>query len=129
MHRNIHVVGLLVLSVLGSGVQWDLLQLFAWGRMISEHARTMTFAAAVGKTFDGEMCPLCGMAAAAKKQEQSLPNAPDTQSENKLLLFFQSGARVIISAPGVEFGPPGDVMLPADVCFAPPVPPPRQACA
>lgn len=38
------------MCVLGSGAQWDVLQIFAWAGMIVDHARTMSVSAAVSQT-------------------------------------------------------------------------------
>jgi len=89
----------------------------------------MCVTAAVRKTFDGEMCPICRMVAAAKRQEQRQPGIPEVKIESKLLLFFQAGTPVVVVAPNLEFVRPSDLSLPGQVCFAPPVPPPRQAMA
>ena len=116
---------LLALCVVGSGAQWDLLQVFAWEKMVVGHMRTMSLSASVAKTFDGEMCPICRMVARAKAQEQPHPAAPDVKADGKILLFFQAPPTVVLDQPAVATWRPVDCLGCAELRWAPPVPPPR----
>lgn len=124
--KRVQISCMLALCILGCGAQWDLLQLFAWGRMFAEHAQSMSVTAAVRKTFDGEMCPLCRFVASAKQQQARTP-APAVKGDTKLQLFFHAPAVVVVEKPVClgwrEAG--SAAWISADL--APPVPPPRQA--
>lgn len=126
VRRRIPIVCLLVLSVLGTGAQWDLLQVFAWGRMIVNHSRSMTLIAAVETTFDGETCGLCRAVQRAKEQEASHSPVPALKVDGKILLFFQTPVPVIVVAPPLDGWRRADSVPPEEIGFPPPVPPPRQ---
>lgn len=115
------------MCILGTGAQWDILQVFAWGRMIACNMRVMSLQAAVEKTFDGHMCSVCRMVARAKREQQrSQSNAPEAGSKGKMLLYCHTPAPVIAGdSPGVAANP-FELKPPADVWSKPPVPPPRS---
>jgi hypothetical protein len=119
----------LCLCFLGTGAQWDLIQVFAWGRMTVEHAQSMPLSQAVEKTFDGEMCGICRMVANAKKQEQSRSNFPELKMESKILLFFQAPPKVVVEAPRSAAWRPTEATVVTAGRSAPPVPPPRAEMA
>jgi hypothetical protein len=102
-----------------------LVQIFAWGRMITEHSQTMPISQAIAKTFDGEMCGICQMVADAQKQERSRSDVPQGQIEIKTLLFFQTAPQVIVEAPRGIAWRPSDSRETTVERSAPPVPPPR----
>ena len=116
---------MLVLCFMATGAQWDLIQVFAWGRMTVEHAHSMPLSQAVAKTFDGEMCGICRMVANAKKQEQSRSNFPELKMESKILLFFQAAPKIVFEAPRAAAWLPADASVITAGRSAPPVPPPR----
>jgi hypothetical protein len=118
---------LLALCVLGSGAQWDLVQVFAWQNMIVGHMRTMSLSAAVARTFDGEMCPICRMVAKAKAQQQSQPVAPDVKGDTRILLFCQTAPTTVVDRPTVFPWRVVDCLECAELRLDPPVPPPRFA--
>ena len=68
MHRRLPIVLTLVAWLLATGVQWDLLQVFGWARMVVNHSQTMSITAAVKKTFGGEMCGVCEIVSQAKRR-------------------------------------------------------------
>jgi hypothetical protein len=123
--RRIQISLVLCLCFLGTGAQWDLMQVFAWGRMTVEHAQSMPLTQAVAKTFDGEMCGICRMVANAKKQEQSRSNVPELKMESKILLFFQAAPKVVVEAPRSAAWRPTEATVVTAGRSAPPVPPPR----
>jgi hypothetical protein len=106
-----------------------MVQIFAWCRMTAEHSRTMPLSEAVATTFDGEMCCICRMVAAAKKQQQSPQNIPETKLDGNVLLYCEARAPVVIAHYRERFGLPGDSALPEDIRVAPSTPPPRLAAA
>ena len=116
---------MLVLWFMATGAQWDLIQIFAWGRMTVEHAHSMPLSQAVAKTFDGEMCGICRMVANAKKQEQSRSNFPELKMESKILLFFQAAPKIVVEAPRTAAWLPAEASVITAGRSAPPVPPPR----
>ena len=119
----------LFLCIIATGAQWDLLQAFAWGRMMANHSRTMPLAKAVTKTFDGEMCPICRMVANAKQQERSRSAVPEVKIGSKILLFFQAAPKVIVEAPRSVAWCPSEAPVMTVDRPAPPLPPPRAALA
>ncbi|HZZ58840.1 MAG TPA: hypothetical protein VFE31_13490 [Opitutaceae bacterium] len=125
MHRRIHVVALLILSLLGSGTQWDLLQVFAWGRMIANHSQSMCLSAAVSKTFSGEMCGICRMIAQAKQQERQHSNVPAVTDAAKPVLFCHRPAIYCPQPVRIAAERPDDALALSALPAAPPVPPPR----
>lgn len=119
----------LILCLLGTGVQWDMLQVFAWGRMIVDHSRTMSLTEAVSTTFDGEMCCFCRIVAKAKSQGQSRSSTTNDDADARLLLFCQGEPTVIVESPRVCWWRPAEPGKLPELNFAPPVPPPRGLAA
>lgn len=112
-----------------TGAPWDLVQVFAWGRMWMGHAQTQSVSAAIAATFSPE--GLCGMCEAV----QSARTAGD---DNAAPLPLLSGAiPLVLSPPAVlRVQPPAAevrALRPAEELeagcgrAAPPVPPPRGA--
>jgi hypothetical protein len=120
---------MLLLCFLAAGTQWDLIQVFAWGRMIAGHTQSMPLSQAVAKTFDGEMCSICRMVNDAKKQEQSRSHFPELKPERKMVLFFQTVPKVVVEAPLSETWCPAEATVVTAGRSAPPVPPPRAELA
>ncbi|HEY3755380.1 MAG TPA: hypothetical protein VGL42_04460 [Opitutaceae bacterium] len=123
MRRAARISCLLLLCLLGTGLQWDILQVAAWSSMVAGHAESMSLTQAVAKTFDGEMCPLCQVVAKAKQQSHN--QTPSVRSEAKLLLFFHTASVAVIPGPRVLREWPADAPAPDAIRWAPPVPPPR----
>jgi hypothetical protein len=120
---------MLLACLLPLGAQWDLIQVFAWGRMTMEHAQAMPLAQAVAKTFDGEMCDICRMVADAKQQEQSRSHLPELKLESKILLFFQPAPGFVVEVPRSAAWRPTEAAVMTTGRSAPPVPPPRADVA
>jgi hypothetical protein len=127
--RRLSITGALILGILATGVQWDALQVFAWGRMIAVHSQEMSLSAAVNRTFHGEMCGICRAVAAAESQEQKQSDIPDSGPQGKILLFLQVSPRLTVAAPPRVDWEVAPSSFPENLEFAPPVPPPRQAVA
>ncbi|MGD1030917.1 MAG: hypothetical protein ABSA05_07210 [Opitutaceae bacterium] len=125
MLRCLQIPVLILLCVIAAGAQWDLVQVYAWGRMVADHSSTMPLQEAVTKTFDGEMCPICRMVAKARQQEQSRSAAAKSAVAGKVLLFFQAVPPVILAGPGSYAWLPGESRPMAELRWAPPVPPPK----
>lgn len=114
---------------MATGSQWDLTQLVAWGRMFTGYAHEMTLAAAAEKTFSGEMCSLCRLAAKGRAaQEDSVGGKlPNVKSPGKLIELGPVAVAARIIAPSRhEIGRLLALMLPDGRERAtPPSPPPR----
>ena len=88
--RRTPVIAMLCAWLLASGVQWDLAQLFAWGRMTVAYSRTMSLREAVRLTFTPDnWCDVCRFVSAARGQgDGQSPDTPppqDTAVAGKLL--------------------------------------------
>ena len=129
MSRRAKILVVLFLSFIATGAQWDLLQTFAWSRMMAKYSRAMPLSEALAKTFEGEMCDICRIVANAQKQERSRPGILEARIEGKILLFFQAVPKVIVDAPRPAGWFPGDLPVMTSARPAPPVPPPRPALA
>jgi hypothetical protein len=123
--RRIQVSVVLFLCVIATGAQWDLVQAFAWGRMVMDHSCTMPLQQAVTKTFDGEMCPICCMVAKAKQQEKSHSAPVKSAVSGKVLLFFQAAPAVFVAEPGSTTWLRADRPPLDELRRAPLVPPPK----
>ena len=75
------LINILVLGawLLASGVHWDAVQSFAWGRMIATYSRTMSLDHAVRLTFTANnLCDICVFVADAKTRASDESGAGDT---------------------------------------------------
>src|ERR1700712_3398132 len=58
--------------LLATGSHWDLLQTFAWGRMLATYSQSMPLLEAAQKTFSPDgMCGICHAVADAKQKESA----------------------------------------------------------
>jgi hypothetical protein len=119
----------LVAWLFATGSHWDLVQTFAWGRMLTTYSQSMPLLQAVEKTFStGGQCALCHAVADAKqKQSANDPAAPDAAGKfpNKILLVFVPGDAPLVFSLTPSAWSHSDAMVPLSVRAAPPVPPPR----
>lgn len=122
------LIVLLAAWLLATGVHWDAIQVFAWGRMFSDNARTLPVLAALRQTFDPqEMCGMCCAVQSAKREQREA--AVTGQGEGKAPLVIQPVATVIIAAPDGQPWEMNESGTPAVERDAPPVPPPRGGAA
>ncbi len=126
MRRQLSLLLTLAAWLLATGSHWDLVQTFAWGRMIADYSHDMSFAQAVTKTFSPQtMCSLCHAVATAKQQESGSAAVP-AKSPGKIILVCAPRALVFASpAPqcsGQVSPPPVASSIDRS---APPLPPPR----
>jgi hypothetical protein len=64
--------------VAGTGAHWGALQSVAWTRMLAENLRTVLFADAVVRTFDGQHpCSLCKVIAKREEIREVQGNFPN----------------------------------------------------
>jgi hypothetical protein len=129
LRRRFQLSLVLFLCCLATGTQWEVLQVFAWGRMMVNYSRSEPLAQAVSDTFDGQMCSICRLVAGARKQQQAHPEQQAPQAETKIMLFYQSVPTVVVAAPRViGHVVAGQWALTRDRAM-PPVPPPRVEAA
>ena len=129
--RKLSTVVVLFAWLLASGAQWDMIQSFAWGRMIANYSRTMPLQEAVRLTFTAEnVCDVCVFVAEAKARADgnAAGQAPaDAASKAKAPLACPPEHVLVFQVlPAPDW--PRENFLP-DACArpAPPTEPPRAA--
>lgn len=127
MRHRLSLILTLAAWLLASGSHWDLVQTFAWGRMIATSAQSMPLLSAVQKTFTPEAaCELCHAVADAKREAPNDLPAPGTKSPGKVLLLCAPSALFSYSPPMSCVGVADAVREPRSAGrAAPPLPPPR----
>ena len=126
MRRKIQLLCLLSAWLLATGSQWDLVQVFAWGRMFAGYAHEMPLAAALSQTFKPDnMCSLCRAVKAAKQQQEQSPADAYQDGLGKILLVFEPEPKVVVAAPAFYSWSPSDQIMTGAMRAAPPLPPPR----
>ena len=129
MCRRLPLITLLTAWLFATGSQWDLLQTFAWGRMIATYSQSMSVSQAVKLTFTSDnLCGLCQSVSVAKQQQEhdtALPN--EAKPFGKILLIFQPVAVLVPRGPiAAPWGWTHVVPAFRDRS-PPPLPPPRVA--
>jgi hypothetical protein len=129
MRQRLQLCALLLAWFMATGSQWDLVQVFAWGRMFASYSRTMPLESALRLTFKPDhMCSVCKMVKAAKQQQEQSPAAPSKTLEKILLVFAPVQTMVIASMPSEQW-PVGMKTMRSAERRAPPIPPPRDFAA
>lgn len=102
MRHRFVILSLLAAWFLSTGSQWDLVQVFAWGRMFAGYVQVMSVGEALAQTFDAEKpCELCCAVRRAKQQEKKeLP--PELRLRDKLVLICQPATVFIAAAPDAK---------------------------
>jgi hypothetical protein len=100
MRRQLPLIFTLFAWLLASGGQWDLLQTFAWGRMFASYSQSMSFEAAVNKTFSVEgRCEICAVVSTAKQQQDAAgAKAPGNKAPTKIFLA-SAPAPLVFASP------------------------------
>ena len=99
MRRQLSLVLTLVAWLLATGSQWDMVQTFAWGHMITTYARSMPLLRAVEKTFDGDnLCSVCELVQGAKQQDANSAPLAGAKAPEKLFVV-QSATRLVYATP------------------------------
>jgi hypothetical protein len=131
--RRFSTVVVLFAWLLASGAQWDVLQGFAWGRMIATYSRTMPFDEAVRLTFTADnLCNVCEFVADSRTRADGMTSngdvpAADTLSKAKAPLATPPAhVFVFASLPALEW-PREDFRVNSHARPAPPTEPPRAA--
>ncbi|MDF3058631.1 MAG: hypothetical protein K0R17_2846 [Rariglobus sp.] len=75
--------------LLATGSHWDLVQTFAWGRMIATYSQSMSLSQAVKLTFTSDnLCGICESVSEAKQQQDAaLPS--EGKALGKIQLVYQ----------------------------------------
>ncbi len=130
--RRRRLIGLLFAWCLATGAPWDLVQVFAWGRMWTGHLQTQSASAALAATFSPEgLCGVCEVVQSAKQGSGEGETAPFPALLGKVLLLPTLTEGVAL-APDAAFAPHRWIWLVGDPGLAraaPPVPPPRRTLA
>jgi hypothetical protein len=126
MPRSAILGFILSASLLASGSLLDVVQAFAWGRMVATYSQSMSLGQAVKTTFSGD--DPCGICKAVQAARNAAP--PDqvagTPSTEKIVFVAPSTALVVPAALETCTGLIGARTLPTSAGRAvPPVPPPR----
>ncbi|HEY0968323.1 MAG TPA: hypothetical protein VGD88_13105 [Opitutaceae bacterium] len=113
--------------LLATGSHWDLVQTFAWGRMIAAYSQSMSLGDAIKKTFTAEnLCGVCEVVNDAK-QGQDTTGSGAGKLDHKVQLAFAASPVVVVTATESSPWLLVDVIPPSTVATAPPTPPPRVA--
>lgn len=100
MHRKLPLVLTLVAWLFATGSQWDLVQTFAWARMMADNVRTMPVEAAFERTFSPEgRCHLCKAVTAAKQQQDDAGQPSAGNALGKTLLVYLPAPPVVVGKP------------------------------
>jgi hypothetical protein len=126
MRRKLSLITMLTAWLLATGSHWDLVQTYAWGRMIANYSQTMPLAQAIKLTFTPDnLCGVCASVSEAKQQQgATLPS--DTKSAGKILMVFQPQPVFCAELPMMEKWMPGETNPLLRDRSPPPVPPPRE---
>ena len=130
--RRRRLIGLLFAWCLATGAPWDLVQVFAWGRMWTGHLQTQSASAALAATFSPEgLCGVCEVVQSAKQRSGEAEATPFATLLGKVLLLPALTEGVAL-APDTASAPHRWSWLAGDTGLAraaPPVPPPRRNLA
>jgi hypothetical protein len=126
MRRKLSLITMLTAWLLATGSHWDLVQTFAWGRMIANYSQTMSLEQAIKLTFTPDnLCGVCESVSEAKQQQDTtLPS--DAKSMGKILMVFQAQPVFFTELPMMEKWTPGETSPLLRDRSPPPVPPPRE---
>lgn len=129
MRRRFSLIIMLVAWLFATGSHWDLVQTFAWGRMIATYAQTMPLAQAVKLTFTPDnLCSVCEAVSEAK-QHPADPALPlEAGGAGKIPLVFQPApAFVLTLSPARADVRPTTWRWASADRSPPPTPPPRAS--
>src|SRR4051794_2643998 len=89
MRHRVQLCCVFLAWVAATGSQWDFVQVFAWTRMLTTYAQSMSISTAAELTFDADKpCALCNAVKSAK-QQQANTTVPGGNADQKVLLIFQ----------------------------------------
>jgi hypothetical protein len=129
--RRLSAILVLCTWLLANGAHWDLVQSFAWGRMIANYSQSMPLSEAIRLTFTADnLCRVCEFVADGKTRSDAdcvSPEATPRDPAAKAVLHLASAPEhifVFASAPEPDW--PAEHFRP-EACArpAPPTEPPR----
>lgn len=102
MRRRISIAGLLLAWLCANGALLNTVQVFAWTKMFTGYAESMTVAAALRETFDpAKPCDMClGVATAKEATQEQLPQTIERSAEQVLLALHPTARIVFVNPPG-----------------------------
>jgi hypothetical protein len=117
---------MLVAWLFAAGSHWDLVQAFAWARMMTTNAQTMSWPDAFAQTFSPEgRCSLCEAISAGKQQQDENGQAVSNQAPGKTVLVYLPAPPVVIGKPDSVTFVPGEFTVHGMERPAPLLTPPR----
>jgi hypothetical protein len=115
--------------LLATGSHWDVVQVFAWGRMFAQNVRVLPALDAAELTFSPtRLCKLCQVVRDAK-QDRPGESAPAGKILTKEPVVFLARTQVVIAAPTSSPWIVTEVAPMACDRTPPPTPPPRAVAA
>jgi hypothetical protein len=130
MRHKCNLCVILLAWFAATGIQWDFVQVFAWGRMFAGYAQTMPLSRAVSLTFQPDnLCGLCRIVKDAKQQEGQSGVPQSGSAAGKAPLVFQAAQGVVVARPAVAPWWTSGPVAPETIRAAPQLPPPRAAVA
>lgn len=128
MRSRLATIFVLCAWLFATGSQWDLVQTFAWGRMIATYTKTMPVTEAVRLTFTADnLCGICQVVAQAKQDAAPPATAATNPAEGKILLALTSTPQVILGLVELNRFSAASQTCPSADHPAPPSEPPRAA--
>ena len=125
VRRRIAIFPLVLAWVCANGAIWDVVQVFAWGKMFAGYTQTMSLGAALRETFEpSKACEMCsGIATAREAAKEQAPVVADRAAE-KIILALDAPAPLLFDQDHADWPmiPAGDARVRAERV---PVPPPR----
>jgi hypothetical protein len=125
VRRAFPTAALIFAWLCANGAIWDAAQIFAWAKMFTGYAQTLSLGAALAQTFDASKpCDMCVSVAKAKDLAQKQAPQSIERAVEKILLACEVPARVVIEVPFAEW-PPARSRVALVRTEQVPVPPPR----
>ncbi|AHF93264.1 hypothetical protein OpiT1DRAFT_00246 [Opitutaceae bacterium TAV1] len=130
--RKLSLVAVLAAWLVATGSHWDLVQTFAWARMVISYSQDMPVTEALLLTFSGNApCDICNVVTAGKKAQDQDPastsgaGAIGKHADGKILLALSPAPLSAPDAPAADSWPGSVIHEPAIPAYPVPVPPPR----
>jgi hypothetical protein len=129
VRRRLSLLLALTAWLLATGSHWDIVQTYAWGRMIVHYSRSVPLVEAVRLTFTpGNECRVCLVVQTAQEQAPE-PAVPGAAAADKRLMALPPMSPAVLPLPDKvpwQVARGGSVPARRE---CPPVPPPRRATA
>jgi hypothetical protein len=126
MSRQGSLILTLTAWLLATGSHWDIVQTFAWGKMFTTYAQSMSYTDAAKLTFSGtDLCDVCEFVSEATEEDQSGQPGPASSGTQKILLALNPANSIVLMRPSFERWPQHQDRVPEPRRQHPPLPPPR----